>query len=73
MGAIPVRFDQLGVAARIGHQGVGEFVEVGELSADLLGGLINKVMWQPPYRKNARDDLKAHCGYPRSGRCRGDN
>jgi MGT family glycosyltransferase len=54
MVAIPVGFDQPGIAARIAHHGVGEFVEVGELSPDLLADLINKVMRQPRYHENAR-------------------
>jgi MGT family glycosyltransferase len=54
MVAIPVGFDQPGIAARIAHHGVGEFVEVGELSTDRLADLINKVMRQPHYRENAQ-------------------
>jgi zeaxanthin glucosyltransferase len=54
MVAIPVGFDQPGIAARIAHHGVGEFVEVGALSADRLADLVSRVMSQPRYRKNAR-------------------
>jgi MGT family glycosyltransferase len=54
MVAIPVGFDQPGIAARIAHHGVGEFVEVAKLSTDRLADLINKVLKQPHYRENAR-------------------
>jgi UDP:flavonoid glycosyltransferase YjiC (YdhE family) len=36
------------------NHGVGEFVEVVELSADRLADLINKVRRQPRYRGNVR-------------------
>src|ERR1700684_2028273 len=42
MVAIPVGFDQPGVAARIGYHGVGEFIEVGNLTARRLSELITK-------------------------------
>src|SRR5262249_33232604 len=43
MVAIPIGYDQPGVAARIAHHGVGEFVEVDELTAGGLRELIRKV------------------------------
>ena len=39
--AIPIGYDQPGVAARIAHHGVGEFVAVGDLTADRLLELIS--------------------------------
>jgi zeaxanthin glucosyltransferase len=55
MVAIPVGFDQPGVAARIAHHGLGEFVGVDEtLSANRLDELVRKVMGEPSYRERAR-------------------
>jgi zeaxanthin glucosyltransferase len=53
MVAIPIGFDQPGVAARIAHHGVGEFVEVENLTVDRLHGLIQKVLETPGYREKA--------------------
>jgi MGT family glycosyltransferase len=53
MVAIPIGFDQPGVAARIAHHGVGEFVEVEDLTVDRLHGLIQKVLQEPAYRAKA--------------------
>jgi zeaxanthin glucosyltransferase len=36
MVAIPIGFDQPGVAARVAYHGVGEFVEIGDLTAERL-------------------------------------
>jgi zeaxanthin glucosyltransferase len=56
MVAVPVGFDQPGIAARIAHHGVGEFVRMDEkLTADRLTGLIRKVMGDPMYRHRAND------------------
>jgi zeaxanthin glucosyltransferase len=56
MVAVPVGFDQPGVAARIAHHGVGEFVRMDEkLSVERLTGLIRKVMGDPMYRHRAND------------------
>src|ERR1700733_13885768 len=52
--AIPVGFDQPGVAARVAYHGVGEFVEIGDLTADHLAQLIQKVGQNPSYRDRAR-------------------
>jgi MGT family glycosyltransferase len=52
--AIPIGFDQPGVAARIAYHGVGEFVEVGNLTARHLSQLIAKVRGNPNYREKAR-------------------
>ncbi len=53
MVAIPVSYDQPGVAARIALHGVGEFIEVESLSVDRLQGLIQKVLGTPSYRDQA--------------------
>jgi MGT family glycosyltransferase len=53
MVAIPVGYDQPGVAARIAHHGTGEFIEVDELTTVRLGGLVQKVLQVPSYRERA--------------------
>jgi zeaxanthin glucosyltransferase len=53
MVAIPIGYDQPGVAARIAHHGVGEFVEVDDLTAGGLRELIRKVSENPSYRERA--------------------
>jgi zeaxanthin glucosyltransferase len=52
--AIPIGYDQPGVAARIAYHGVGEFVEVSNLTARHLSELIGKVTTNPSYRDKAR-------------------
>jgi MGT family glycosyltransferase len=52
--AIPIGFDQPGVAARIAYHGVGEFVEIGDLTAERLSQLIRRVRQNPSYRDKAR-------------------
>ena len=54
MVAIPIGYDQPGVAARIAYHGVGEFVEIGNLTAQHLSELIAKVTANPTYRVKAR-------------------
>jgi zeaxanthin glucosyltransferase len=54
MVAVPIGYDQPGVAARIAHHGVGEFVEIGNLTARNLSELIAKVKANPNYRDKAR-------------------
>jgi MGT family glycosyltransferase len=54
MVAIPIGYDQPGVAARIAYHGVGEFVEIGNLTAPHLSELIAKVKANPSYRDKAR-------------------
>ena len=54
MVAIPIGYDQPGVAARIAYHGVGEFVEIGDLDASRLSQLIRKVTSNPTYRDKAR-------------------
>jgi zeaxanthin glucosyltransferase len=51
--AIPVGYDQPGVAARIAYHGVGEFVELGNLTVRNLSELIVKVTANPSYRDKA--------------------
>ena len=53
MVAIPIGYDQPGVAARIAHHGTGEFIELDELTTDRLRGLIEKVLQGPSYRERA--------------------
>jgi len=52
--AIPIGFDQPGVAARVAYHGVGEFVEIGDLTAERLAQLIQRVRQNPSYRDKAR-------------------
>jgi zeaxanthin glucosyltransferase len=52
--AIPIAFDQPGVAARVAYHRVGEFVEIGDLTAERLAQLIQKVRQNPSYRDKAR-------------------
>jgi len=54
MVAIPMGYDQPGVAARIAYHGVGEFVELDELTVERLSELIQMVRRQPGYREKAR-------------------
>src|SRR5260221_4731401 len=54
MVAIPIGYDQPGVAARIAYHGVGEFVELGNLTVRHLSELIGKVTANPNYRDKAR-------------------
>jgi MGT family glycosyltransferase len=51
--AIPIGYDQPGTAARIAHHGVGEFIELEELTTEGLRGLIEKVLQDPSYRERA--------------------
>jgi zeaxanthin glucosyltransferase len=54
MVAIPIGYDQPGVAARIAHHGVGEFVDIEDVTVENVRGLIEKVMSSPRYREKAR-------------------
>jgi MGT family glycosyltransferase len=51
--AIPIGYDQPGVAARIAHHHVGEFVEIGDLTPERLALLIQRIVESPSYHKNA--------------------
>ncbi len=52
--AIPIGYEQPGVAARIAHHGAGEFVEVGDLTVEGLSELIQRVRKNPTYLGRAR-------------------
>jgi zeaxanthin glucosyltransferase len=52
--ALPVTNDQPGVAARIRTKGVGDFLTTSKLSAERLKNLIQRVLSDPKYRKNAQ-------------------
>jgi zeaxanthin glucosyltransferase len=54
MVAIPIGYDQPGVAARLAHHGVGEFMQVEDLTVDGLSRLIQRVFEDPRYRIRAR-------------------
>ena len=54
MVAIPIGYDQPGTAARIAHHGIGEFIEVDELTTDRLKDLIETVLRDPSYRERAK-------------------
>ena len=54
MVAIPIGFDQPGIAARIAYHRVGEFVEVDNLTVERLSELILRVRKNPSYRLRAR-------------------
>jgi zeaxanthin glucosyltransferase len=54
MVAIPISYDQPGVATRIAYHGVGEFLEVDNLTIDGLHELIQKVLHTPAYREKAQ-------------------
>ncbi len=53
MVAIPIGYDQPGVAARIKYHGVGEFLEVENLTVARLSDLIQRVLRDPHYRERA--------------------
>jgi zeaxanthin glucosyltransferase len=54
MVAIPIGYDQPGVAARIRYHGVGEFLELEELTASRLSELIQRVRTNQRYHDKAR-------------------
>ena len=53
MVAIPVSTDQPGVAARIAYTKTGAYVPLQELTSPRLSTLIDEVLNNPEYRKNA--------------------
>jgi len=57
--AIPVTFDQPGVAARIADKKTGVVSSLDKLSAEHLSTLLNEVLSNPTYRANARKLQKA--------------
>ena len=52
--AIPVTYDQPGVAARIAHHKTGVVTSLDKLNADHLAFLLEEVVTDPTYRENAR-------------------
>jgi UDP:flavonoid glycosyltransferase YjiC (YdhE family) len=52
--AIPITNDQPGIAARIAWSGVGEFLNLKQLSAQKLQQTINQVLSTASYRENAQ-------------------
>jgi len=54
MVAIPIAYDQPGIAARVAYHGVGEFVEIEDLAVERVQGSIQQVLENPRYREKAR-------------------
>lgn len=54
MVAIPNAYDQPGIAARIAYHGVGEFLDLENLTEERLLELIQTVLKNPSYGKQAR-------------------
>jgi MGT family glycosyltransferase len=57
--AIPITYDQPGVAARIAHKRTGVVTSLDKLTADHLAFLLNEVLSDATYRENARKLQKA--------------
>ena len=57
--AIPVTYDQPGVAARIADKQTGVVTSLDKLTADHLSALLNEVLINSTYRDNARSLQKA--------------
>jgi zeaxanthin glucosyltransferase len=55
MVAIPIGYDQPGVAARIAYHGVGEFMELEDVTVERLLTLIQRVQENPSYRDKAQN------------------
>ena len=51
--AIPVAYDQPGVAARIAHHRTGVVTSLDKLTADHLSSLLNEVLDNSAYQNNA--------------------
>jgi len=62
MVAIPIGYDQPGVAARIANHGVGEFLDIEHLSVERVRLLIEQVLGNPQYRQKARKFQAAIAG-----------
>jgi UDP:flavonoid glycosyltransferase YjiC (YdhE family) len=54
MVAIPIGYDQPGVAARIAYHGVGEVLELQDLTVARLSELIQRVRTNQTYHDRAR-------------------
>jgi zeaxanthin glucosyltransferase len=57
--AVPVTFDQPGVAARVAHNQTGVVTSLDKLTTDHLSTLLNEVLNDSTYRDNARKLQKA--------------
>ena len=57
--AIPITYDQPGVAARIAHKRTGMVTSLDKLTADHLAFLVNEVLTDPIYRENSHKLQKA--------------
>jgi hypothetical protein len=57
--AIPITYDQPGVAARIAHKKSRRSYLIRQSTADHLASLLNEVLTDPTYRENARKLQKA--------------
>jgi zeaxanthin glucosyltransferase len=57
--AIPITYDQPGVAARIAHKKTGVVNSLAGLTVDHLAFHLNEVLTNPTYRENARTLQKA--------------
>ncbi|NEP45723.1 MAG: glycosyltransferase, partial [Okeania sp. SIO2H7] len=64
MVAIPIAFDQPGIAARIAWSGAGEAIPIKRLTVARLKKAISKVLTQPSYKQNA---LRLQSAIKRSG------
>jgi zeaxanthin glucosyltransferase len=54
MVAIPIGYDQPGVAARIAHHSVGGFLEIEDLTVERFRRLTEEVLENPRYREKAQ-------------------
>src|SRR5215469_11934292 len=57
--AIPITYDQPGVAARIAHKQTGVVTSLDKLTADHLASLLKEVLSETTYRENTRELQKA--------------
>src|SRR5262245_28115042 len=57
--AIPITYDQPGVAARIAHKRTGVVIPLDKLAAHHLSSLLDEVLTNQTYRENARKLQKA--------------
>jgi len=62
MVAIPIGYDQPGVAARIAYHGVGEFLKLEELTVPRLSELVQRVLRKQSYHAKARQLQKVIAG-----------
>ena len=65
--AIPVTFEQPGIAARIRWTGAGEFIRAGALTANRLRSAVTKVLGNSAYRQ-AAERMKIAIAQSRGGR-----